>query len=78
MRPNKNIAEISYHIYVHSKEGGKAETIKETHEMRYLFRPELEMMLSESGMDIVACEQWETGKEAGFDTWSVCFIGKAQ
>ena len=78
MRPNKNIAEINYHIYVHSKKGGETETIKETHEMRYLFRPELEMMLSESGMDTVACEQWETGKESGLDTWNVCFIGKAQ
>jgi len=78
IHPNENVVEVNYNIYVRAKKSRETEVIKEAHEMRYLFSPELEMMLSESGMDIVAREQWETGKEAGFDTWSVCFIGKAQ
>ena len=78
MRPNENIVEVNYHIVVRRKQSGETEVIKEVHKMRYLFGPELEMFLSGAGMDIIAFEQWKTGKEPGLNTWSVCFVGKVR
>jgi hypothetical protein len=42
--------------------------------MRYLFRPEIELLLGEAGMSIRAAAEWMTGREPGYDTWGVCFV----
>jgi hypothetical protein len=42
--------------------------------MRYLFRPEVELLLRETGMTIVDASEWMTGRKPGFDTWGVCFM----
>jgi len=74
MYPNLNLVELNYHILAQGKEGGAVEEVKETHRMRYLFRPEMEFFLQKSGMSIVEASEWMTGREPGFDTWGVCFV----
>ncbi|MFM6248116.1 MAG: SAM-dependent methyltransferase, partial [Dolichospermum sp.] len=48
--------------------------LQETHTMRYLFKPELEILLANSEMAIVDCKEWLTNQDAGFNTWGVYFI----
>ena len=50
------------------------EELRETHHMRYLFRPELELLLAEAEMRVIEAAEWMTGRPAGFDTWGVCFV----
>jgi hypothetical protein len=42
--------------------------------MRYLFLPEIDLLLRKTGMEIIESSEWMTGREPGFDTWGVCFV----
>lgn len=74
MNPNENLVELNYQVFVRSKESGAVEEIKESHLMRYLFRPELELLLSGCGLSLIEAAEWLTGRQPGYDTWGVCFV----
>lgn len=74
--PNDNLVDVNYHVFVTDKSNGNVKEIKETHRMRYLFKPELERMLQAEGLTLIHSEEWMTGKTPGFDTWGVCFVAK--
>ena len=74
MYPNDNLVELNYQILAQDKESGAFEVVRETHRMRYLFYPEVENIVNESGMSIEAAAEWMTGRDPGFDTWGICFV----
>ena len=74
MHPNDNVVDVNYHVFVRDKAGNGVEELRETHRMRYLFRPEIEILLRKTGMDVVEASEWKSGKEPGFDTWNICFV----
>jgi SAM-dependent methyltransferase len=74
---NRNLVEVSYQVFVKDKASGKTDILQETHVMRYLFKPEVELLLGNAGFQTVECFEWMTGREPGFDTWSVCFVGRS-
>ena len=76
--PNDNIVDVAYHVFVQDKASSAVEELRETHRMRYLFKPELELFLKGAGLSIIESTEWMTGKEAGFDTWGVCFVAMNQ
>jgi SAM-dependent methyltransferase len=76
MHANQNMVDVNYQVFITDKASGDVDVLKETHQMRYLFLPEIEMYLSEVGMDIVAAEEWMAGKPPGFGSWGVCFVAK--
>ena len=76
MHPNDNLVEVNYQVLVRDKASGAVEEMNETHRMRYLFRPEVELFLLNAGMTLVAAEEWMTGRQPGYDTWGVCFVAE--
>jgi SAM-dependent methyltransferase len=76
MFANDNLVESHYQVMIKDKASGKMEELREIHQMRFLFRPEVELILQEVGMKLVAAEEWMTGSEPGFDTWGVCFVAR--
>lgn len=78
MHPNENLVDVKYQVFVRDKTTNSVNDIHETHRMRYLFQPELEMLLVNAGFSIVHSEEWMTGKEIGCGTWSACFVAKAE
>lgn len=74
LHPNENLVDVHYRITVRDKASGGVEELQETHRMRYLFRPELELLLHEAGLRILEAREWLTGRPAGLDTWGVCFV----
>lgn len=66
---------VNYQMLV--QENSQRYEIKEKHKMRYLFQPELEMILEISGFHLVHSEEWMTGREPGSDTWGVLHIARA-
>jgi SAM-dependent methyltransferase len=74
MLPNDNLVEVNYHIFVLDNSSSAVEELQETHRMRYLFRPEIELFSEENGLNIIETSEWMTGKQPGFDTWGVCFV----
>jgi SAM-dependent methyltransferase len=74
MQPNDNLVDVNYHVFIRDKANGAVEELRETHRMRYLFHPEIELCASENGLKIIESAEWMTGKPAGFDSWGVCFV----
>ena len=77
MHPQENVVDVQYEIVIREKATGKQESVRENHRMRYLFKPELDLLLEGAALTPVAAEEWMTGKQPGFDTWGVCFVARA-
>jgi SAM-dependent methyltransferase len=73
---NTNVVDVNYTVTVTDNATGNSEVLKETHHMRYLFSPEVELLLNAAGMRLVESRGWLTDSEPGFDTWGACFTGR--
>jgi len=73
---NENIVDVHYYLFIHDKNGGNIKELQETHCMRYLFKPEVELMLKQTGFILEDCFEYMTGNDPGCETWNVCFIAK--
>lgn len=74
MQPNDNLVDVNYQVFIRDKLNGAVEELRETHRMRYLFHPEIELCSVENGLSIIESAEWISGKQPGFDTWGVCFV----
>jgi SAM-dependent methyltransferase len=75
--PNECLVDVNYHVLIRDRAAGTVEEVKETHRMRYLFKPEIELLAESAGMKIEHACEWMTGKTPGADTWGVCFVLRA-
>lgn len=75
---NQNCVDVNYHVLVTEKASGRVEQIRETHRMRYLFAPETDGLLRETGFEPLLCEEFMTGRPHGSDTWAVMWVGRAE
>jgi len=74
LRLNENQVEINYRMLTRDRLAGSADEFEEQHLMRYLFRPEIELLASVSGFTLQKSFEFLTGKELGADTWNACFM----
>jgi SAM-dependent methyltransferase len=74
---NRDIVDVNYTVHVTDKATSATETLRETHRMRYLFTPEIELMLSAAGMTLVDSRAWMSDDPPGFESWAACFAAKA-
>jgi SAM-dependent methyltransferase len=78
MRPNDNVVEVNYHVFIRNGVTGQVGETRETHVMRYLFQPEIVMLAEQAGFRFEHDEEWLTGKPIGFGTWGACFVCRAR
>jgi SAM-dependent methyltransferase len=71
---NKNIVDVNYDIEIFDKKNNAKHHIQEIHKMRYLFKPELEIIFGICGFQLIKCEEWLSKKDSNKDTWGVCFV----
>lgn len=74
MRPNENAVDVNYTLWIRNRAEDTLEIVRETHRMRYLFRPELDLLVEKAGLQILEACEWMTGREPGLDTWGVYFV----
>lgn len=74
LHPDKNRVDVNYKIQITQKGSGAVEELEETHQMRYLFTPEIELFAGHAGFEVIDTMEWMTGNDPGFDTWGVCFV----
>ena len=74
--PNENLVDVHYQVFIKQKNTGTVEELQETHRMRYLFKPEIKLLLTQSGLEYVDSREWMTNREPGFDTWGIYFVVK--
>lgn len=73
---NENFVDVNYHVFIRDKTTRSVKEIKETHRMRYLFKPEVELIFQQVGFKLENCLEFMTDKEPGCKSWNVCFIGR--
>lgn len=77
LHPNECLVDVNYHVFIRDRASGAVDEVRETHRMRYLFRPEIELLAESAGMKIEHACEWMTGRAPGSNTWGVCFVLKA-
>ncbi|WP_341999472.1 class I SAM-dependent methyltransferase [Chlorogloeopsis sp. ULAP02] len=78
MYPNDNLVDVNYQVFIKDKDNGSVEELQETHRMRYLFKPELELLFNQFSLELIECREWMSNSEPGFNTWGVYFIARRQ
>ncbi|HYN80923.1 MAG TPA: class I SAM-dependent methyltransferase [Gemmatimonadaceae bacterium] len=76
MHAEENVVDVNYAVTITDRVTGKVETLHETHRMRYLFTPEIAMMLEATGMALIESREWMTDRAPGFHSWSACFVAQ--
>jgi len=76
LRVNDNCVDLHYRILVKNKDDSRVEEISEVHSMRYLFRPEVELLLSRVGLTLSAAMEWLSSKAPDKTSWGVCFVAR--
>jgi SAM-dependent methyltransferase len=67
---SRNVVDVRYTLISVDRETGLAEQHVETHSVRYLFLPEIELFAADSGFEIVEAGEWLTGKSLHGRCWS--------
>ena len=78
MHDKENVVDVCYEVLVIEKETGNTKTIKEIHNMRYFFRPELEFYLKEAGFELVDNIDCQTLGDTDYESWTSYFVARAQ
>lgn len=73
---DRNCIDVNYHVMIRDKQSGELTELHETHNMRYLFTPEIELFLDLAGLELVEREEWLTGAPPGETTWGVCYVAR--
>jgi hypothetical protein len=73
---NENVVDVNYVVDVTDRASGAKETLRETHRMRYLFKPEIELALNAAGFELIDSRAWMSKDAPGFDSWGACFAAR--
>ncbi len=74
LRPNQNCVDVNYRLLITDKRSGHVEQLRETHVMRYLFSPEVELLLEGAGLELKDSAEFMTDRPLGLDTWNAVFV----
>lgn len=77
MHDKENSVDIHYEILIIDKETYVARQINEVHHMRYFFRPELDLLLGQTGFELVDNIDCRSLGETDYNSWTSYFIAKA-
>lgn len=72
----RNVVDVNYDVAVTDKASGQTENLRETHSMRYLFTPEIDLALRAAGLQLLEARGWLSDSEPDFTTWGACFIAR--
>ena len=78
MYANENWVDVNYQVFIRDKESDGVEELKESHRMRYLFKPELDLLLQQTDMKEITCGEWMSDLEPEVNTWGVYWIARGQ
>lgn len=70
--PNENRVDVHYEVIVESENG--SERLQEIHPMRYLFSPEVDLLLQINGLQRIALLHWLKVTPPTLKSWNACFV----
>ncbi|NTV13187.1 MAG: class I SAM-dependent methyltransferase [Desulfobulbaceae bacterium] len=78
MHQERHSVDVNFTVEITRKQDGLREVLQETHEMRYLFLPEVESFLHQAGLRLLAAGEWRTNAPPSPATWSVCVVAQRE
>jgi SAM-dependent methyltransferase len=73
--PNENLVNVKFSLQITTKQNLEIKEIQENHRMRYLFLPELRLLLKDACFEVVLAEKWMSGS-LGFDSWQGVIVAR--
>jgi SAM-dependent methyltransferase len=73
---NANRVDVTFTVQVEDVRSGARQEIVETHRMRYLFLPEIDLLLEAAGLERVDTGEWMTGQPPSMSTWGVFVLAR--
>lgn len=67
----RRVVDVHFTVDIREQCGERAETLRETHSMRYFSMPELKGFLAAAGLQLLESGEWMTGAPESDDAWSV-------
>lgn len=77
IHPNENVVDVNYQVFIRDKVTQQVDELKETHRMRYLFAPEVQLLLDATGLKLMKLREFMRDQEPSERTWNAVFIGTA-
>ena len=74
LRPNDNIVDVKYSIFVEDISSGLIQTFSELHPMRHFSLPEIDLFAEYSGFERLSAETFMSGAPVSEDTWAICLV----
>lgn len=74
MNTSDSCVNVNYQVFIKEKDNGIVQELSEIHQMRYLFKPEIELMLRQYNLKLIECREWLTKNTPDINTWGVYFI----
>jgi hypothetical protein len=74
LHPNENVVDVNYRISLVDDETNHLVELKELHRMRYLFTPEIELILEQCGMRLLKNGALLSEHQADLFCWNACFV----
>jgi SAM-dependent methyltransferase len=73
---NQNVVDVNYSILIKNKSSDKWIEFQETHPMRHFSIPEISLLATFTGFQLLKAEEFLTGNQPSENTWGVNFILK--
>jgi SAM-dependent methyltransferase len=77
LHPNECLVDVNYNVFIRNRASDKFEELRETHRMRYLFAPEVQLLAETAGLRVEHAGEWMSDKQPDDTTWGVCFVLRA-
>lgn len=74
MDAERNTVDVGYTVVVEDRMSGACETLEETHRMRYLFTPEIRMLLESLRLQLVGAYAWMSDSAPTEESWAACYV----
>jgi SAM-dependent methyltransferase len=74
--PHDNLVEVNYEFFIKNKKTLKQTNFKESHNMRYLFQPEIKLFLKSQALEYIECCREMNSSNLCLNSWSVYFVAK--
>jgi SAM-dependent methyltransferase len=76
VRYNENIVDVHFEVMIEDKKTHIFEMIHETHNMRYFFLPEIELLTKKHHLEVISSFEWMSFSELSSNSWYAVIVCK--
>lgn len=74
---NDNRVDVHFHVHIRALDGSGERTLDEVHPMRYLFLPEIDLLLAQAGFERTDARAWLRDDAPSDGSWYACVAAVA-